>query len=92
MCRGDKAMKKLKDEVEKLNNDEEFVKFLSDEDEEKLHKNTFIEKGYEKGYEQGLIKKTQTIALKMLKQNMNIEQISNITGLTKEEINKLNKE
>ena len=81
MCRGDNMMKKLKDEVENLNNDDEFVKFLSDEDEERLLKNTFIEKGS--------IKEKKNIALNMLNQNMDIELISNVTGLTKEEIDEL---
>ena len=89
MCRGDNMMKKLKEEVENLNNDDEFVKFLSDEDEERLLKNTFIEKGYEKGIEQGSIKEKKNIALNMLNQNMDIELISNVTGLTKEEISEL---
>ena len=109
MCRGDNMMKKLKEEVENLNNDDEFVKFLSDEDEERLLKNTFIEKGYEKGLndgvergikqgiergiekgiEQGSIKEKKNIALNMLNQNMDINLISNVTSLTKEEISDL---
>jgi len=51
-----------------------------------------IEKGIEKGKEEGLKKVEETkfaIAKKMLKQNLDIKMISEITGLSKEELEKL---
>ena len=82
--KGDKLMEKLKDEVTKLNNDDDFVKFMSDEDEERLLKNSYIQEGIEQ----------QTIELtkKMLKENIDINQISKITGLSIDEITKLAQE
>ena len=82
--KGDKLMEKLKDEATKLNNDDDFVKFMSDEDEERLLKNSYIQEGIEQ----------QTIELtkKMLKENIDINQISKITGLSTNEITKLAQE
>ena len=82
-AKGDKLMEKLKDEVTKLNNDDDFVKFMSDEDEERLLKNSYIQEGIEQ----------QTIELtkKMLEKNTDINFISEITGLSIDEINKLAK-
>ena len=81
--KGDKLMEKLKDEATKLNNDDDFVKFMSDEDEERLLKNSYIQEGIEQ----------QTIELtkKMLKKNTDINFISEITDLSIDEINKLAK-
>lgn len=48
-----------------------------------------IEKGIQKGKEKGAREKQIEIAKSMLKENMDIEIIIKITGLTKEEIEKL---
>ena len=85
--KGDKLMEKLKDEATKLNNDDDFVKFMSDEDEERLLKNSYIQEGFDKGIEQKTIELTKN----MLKENANINFISKVTGLSTDEINKLAK-
>ena len=54
-------------------------------DEERLLKNSYIQDGYEKGIKQNTILLTKN----MLKENIDIEQISKITGLSIEEIEKL---
>ena len=101
--KGDKLMEKLKDEAIELNNDDDFVKLMSDEEEERLLKNSYIqegiEQGIEKGIEQGIEKgikegiEQQTIELtkNMLKKNIDINQISEITGLSIDKITKLAK-
>ena len=48
-----------------------------------------IEEGIQKGIEKGIEKTQNKIAKKMLAENINIELIIKITGLTKEEIEKL---
>ena len=83
--KGDKLMERLKDEAIKLNADDDFVKLMSDEDEERLLKNSYIQDGYEKGIKQNTILLTKN----MLKENIDIEQISKITGLSIEEIKKI---
>ena len=103
--KGDKLMERLKDEAIKLNDDDDFVKLMSDEDEERLLKNSYIQDGYEKGIKQGIeqgreqgIKqgieqgiKQNTISLikNMSKENIDIEQISKITGLSIDKIKEL---
>ena len=48
-----------------------------------------FQKGIEQGIEQGEINRAKIIALNLKNMNMNNEDISRITGLTIEEINKL---
>lgn len=81
--KGDKIMDKLKNEALKLNNNDDFVKYLSDEDEERLLKNSFIEQGIEQN-------KIST-AKKMLEKNIDIDSIKEITGLSLDEIKELKK-
>lgn len=81
--KGDKIMDKLKNEALKLNNNDDFVKYLSDEDEERLLKNSFIEQGIEQN-------KIST-AKKMLEKNIDIDSIKEITGLSIDEIKELKK-
>ena len=85
--KGDTIMDKLKNEALKLNNNDDFVKYLSDEDEERLLKNSFIEQGIEKGIEQNKI----STAKKMLEKNIDIDSIKEITGLSLDEIKELKK-
>ena len=85
--KGDKIMDKLKNEALKLNNNDDFVKYLSDEDEERLLKNSFIEQGIEQGIEQNKI----STAKKMLEKNIDIDSIKETTGLSLDEIKELKK-
>ncbi|MDY3934639.1 MAG: hypothetical protein SOZ11_03795 [Bacilli bacterium] len=80
-------MDKLKNKALKLNNNDDFVKYLSDEDEERLLKNSFIEQGIEQGIEQNKI----STAKKMLEKNIDIDSIKEITGLSLDEIKELKK-
>ena len=51
--------------------------------------NTGISQGIKQGINQGMKKEKILIAKSMLQENMNLELIHKITGLTKEEIEKL---
>ena len=82
--KGDKYMERLKNEVIDLNNDEEFVKYMPDDVEERLFMNSYFQKGYDQ--------KTIEIAKKMLQKNTDINFISEITGLSYEEIGKIKEE
>ena len=101
LSNGDKLMEKFKSEVDKLNSDDKFVKFLSDEKEVELLINTYrdegydkglekgIEQGVEQGIEQGTLEEKQKIAREMLKDNIDINTICKYTKLSKEEIETL---
>lgn len=83
--KGDGLVEKLKGEINKLNQDKEFVEFLTAEEEEELLTNTLKENSYneglndgiEQGIEQGII----TTAKNMLKLGLDIETISKATEL-----------
>jgi len=87
--KGGKYMERLKNEAINLNNDEEFVKYMPDDVEERLFMNSYIQKGYDQGIEQGIKQKNIEITKKMLQENTDINFISKITGLSIEEINNL---
>ena len=89
--KGDKLMEKLKDEAIELNNDDDFVKLMSDEEEERLLKNSYIQEGIKQGIEQGIEQQTIELTKNMLKKNIDINQISEITGLSTDGITKLAK-
>ncbi len=72
-----------------MNSDEKFTWFLTEEeDAEKVH-NTLMLNAREEGYESGVEQNKLGIAKNMLKENIDIEIISKVTGLTKEEIKEL---
>ena len=74
----DKHMAKLKNEAIKVNNNDEIVKLLSDEDEERLYINTMKAWGREDGI--------KDMVKKMFQENIDVSTISRVSGLSKEEI------
>jgi len=77
ISKGDKLMEEITNKVKRLNLDEEFYKqMVLPNDEEKLFKSALIEE-------------KQEIAKKMLFKNSDIKFISEVTGLSEEEIKKL---
>ena len=93
LCEGDKEMEKFEKEVHRLNDDEEFFRLMTDEEENETLKNTYIGRGFKQGVEQGeksgKQKRNIEIAIEMIKKGMDTITISEITGLTEEEINNL---
>ena len=79
--KGDKYMDKLKKEAIKVNSDDEMIKLMCDEDEERLYVNTLKEIGKEEN--------TIEMVKKMLDKKLDIELISELSGLGKEEIEKI---
>ena len=84
--KGDKYMDRLKEEVVEVNNDEEMIKLLSDEDEERLYINTMKEIGKEEGVKEDIEQTKLEMVKKMLKENADIDFISRVSGLSKEKI------
>ena len=93
----DKVVREYMEKIEKLNNDPMFINWITKEKDEQMIKNTQlynatqegINIGISQGINQGLQKRNIEIAKSMLKKNMDIEDIIDITGLSKEEIKKL---
>ena len=90
--KGDKYMDRLKEEVVEINNDEEMIKLLSDEDEERLYINTMKEIGKEEGVKEGIEQNKLEMVKKMLKENIDISTISRVSGLSEKEIKEIAKE
>ena len=84
--KGDKYMDRLKEEVVEVNNDEEMIKLLSEEDEERLYINTMKEIGKEEGVKEDIEQTKLEMVKKMLKENADIDFISRVSGLSKEKI------
>ena len=91
----DKVVREYMEKIEKLNNDPMFINWITKEKDEKMIKNTQLynatQEGINIGINQGLQKRNKEIAKSMIQENMNLELICKITGLSKEEIEKLQK-
>ena len=85
----DKVIKKIRNDVEKLNQNEDFYQLFTDEEDQEILNNSIYEEGLEYGMKQGSIDKTLDIAKKLLKMNMNISDIASATGLSLDEINNI---
>lgn len=79
-------MEEIKDKVFLLNEDPEIIEQLYVEGEEQRVRNTERKLGREEGLKQGYKEKSIEIAKNMLLKDMDIKMISEITGLTMEEI------
>ena len=97
----DQVVREYMEKIEKLNEDPIFINWITKEKDEQMIKNTQlyratqeginigISQGIKQGVNQGMKKEKILIAKSMLQENMNLELIHKITGLTKEEIEKL---
>ena len=98
----DKIMDKVRRKLEAINDSKEFKIIFDYEKDAEFRWNAFmnhakntgieegIKKGIEEGVDKGFKKAAKDIAEKMLKENMQIHTISNLTGLSINEIKKLN--
>lgn len=101
--KGDKVVSKYMKEINKLNNDSEFVEYMSaEEDARKIYNSRMYdarEKGFKQGYDEGIeqgiekgIEKNKIeIAKNLLDNNVDINVISLSTGLSQEEIKNLSR-
>ena len=84
-------IKESVDNLKRLNSDAAFVYGLTPEEDEMLVRNTRDELVRRKTLTEGQAKGKVEIAINLLKKNYPIDEIVEITGLTKEEIEKLNR-
>ena len=93
ISKGNGVVKKYMDELVKVNEDADFLNFISVEKDNMMIENSIRDEGIRKGLEQGLEKGTEQskneIAKNMLKKDLDISLISEVTGLSNEQINKL---
>lgn len=93
LSRSDEIVKEFNEEVEKLNEDPVFVSRITPEQDEEFIRNSELyyatKKGHESGLKQGIEQEKIENAKKMLEKDIPIEDIIDITGLTKEQIENL---
>ena len=103
----DKVVREYMEKIEKLNEDPIFINWITKEKDEQMIKNTQlynatqeginiginqgISQGIKQGINQGMKQEKIEIAKNLLEQNVDISIIMSATGLTKEEIEKLQK-
>ena len=84
---------KIANKASDLSNNKRMLDFMPKEKEIEMIKNDIYSDGYDEGIEQGLVKGIEQnkvdIVKKMLEKNTDIDFISDVTGLTKEEIEKI---
>ena len=85
------SVKESVDKLKRLNKDDVFIYDITPEEEEKYIKNTERNIAKREGLEEGQKAEKEAIALKLLKANYPIDGIVNVTGLTREEIEKADK-
>ena len=93
----DYYIKKIKDDVIKLNGDPNFYQAMTDDEDREMIENSIfisgkqegIKEGIEQGTRQGAKEKEIDIVKNMKKENIPIETIQKITGLCVEEIEKI---
>ena len=93
----DNYMKKIKDDVIKLNGDPNFYQAMTDEEDREMIENSIfisgkqegIKQGIEQGTRQGIEENQKNIVRNMKDANYKIEDIAKITGLTMQEIEKI---
>ena len=95
--KGDTLMKKIKDEVNRVNDENYFANFISVEEDERKIRNTYYANGVEEGEARGEIRGEKRgkenalikIAKNLLKYGMPINDIVKNTGLSKKKIKSL---
>ena len=95
--KGDTLMKKIKDEVNRVNDENYFANFISVEEDERKIRNTYYANGVEEGEARGEIRGEKRgkenalieTAKNLLKYGMPINDIVKNTGLSKKKIKSL---
>ena len=89
----DNFMDKIKDDITSLNKDDDFYQFMTDEEDQRRMLNSLVDDSFDKGVNQGItqgIKKANIDnAKKMIEKDIDFKTISEITGLSISDLNKM---
>ncbi len=89
IAKGDKYMEEYTKKVEELNDRDAFTSWITPEEDAEMILNTEKHISYDEGKNEGKLNEKIEITRNMLKKNMDISMISEITGLTKAQIETL---
>ena len=87
----DKIVDKYITNVTIVNDNPEFQKYMSEEEDKKKIQNSLISEAKNEGISQGISEEKNNVAKNLLSMNMPIEDISKATGLSLEEIKNISK-
>ena len=85
-------MKEFVKSVKEINNNSDFIEFMSKEEDEEKTRNTYFANGKEEGRDEGVYAEKVSTAKNMLNKNFDIKTIAEITNLPLNEIKKLKTE
>ena len=85
-CKGDRVMEEYAKETIELNNNDIYKDIFTKEKDEEIIRKSEIMYATDKGIEEGIEQSKVEIAKNMLEKNMDVSLISELTGLTIEEI------
>jgi len=88
-CKGDKIMEDFKENVIDINDNDIYKDILSKEKDNMMVIEAGLHYAKEEGIEEGRCEEKIEVAKKMLEEDIDIEKIVKVTGLSKEEIKKL---
>ncbi len=89
---GDDFVKEFVKRVKEINEDTEFIEYMSKEEDEEKTRNTYYANGKEEGKTEGALEKAKETAKNMLKDKVPTNTIIRYTGLSKKDIKTLEKE
>ena len=72
-----------------LNNNTEFYQWMTDEEDRQMMENSAKKEGIKEGIDKGIHKNQKEIIKNMKKENISIETIKKVTGLSIEQINEI---
>ena len=87
----DKIVDKYITNVTIVNDNPEFQKYMSEEEDKRKIQNSLISEAKNEGITQGISEEKNNVAKNLLSMNMPIEAISKATGLSLEEIKNISK-
>ena len=89
LSKKDEVVSKYMETLEEVNKDPEFREYMSAEEDARKMENSHLDEARAEGKTEGINEKNVEIAKNMLSKSMDIKLISEITGLTDDEINSL---
>lgn len=85
----DAVVKRYMKELDRVNEEPEFREYMSYEEDQRKITNSLISEGIKEGMEKGKQETSIKIATKLLEKGTTIEEVMDITGLSKEEIEQI---
>ena len=87
-----KEIKKAKEVLETISQDEKEIRLAELREKYRMDQHAIMLAGYDKGLKEGIIQGKREIVKKLIENEVSLEQITKIIGLSKEEIENIIKD